>query len=256
MKTSIILLASLSTQLCGCAMLSNADKLAPIPTVREYATTFADRLKEAGGQGKPTLPEFKTGLVKMIGEYHGYAATRRQIEWDSSGLTTYGGLGAVVGALAHRTGLTNVGAAVAGLGLATSSRYNFAQQSIIYVNSVKKLSCINSKVAFIPETIFDDAKLSDDVNAATIAKGAVDQLVFGVESVRIEASSGVMALVPATPTRDELLTMMKSYRPAEAPAAPGANAAPEVPPSAAMLRQREAGEQVKTLLSEAALCIK
>lgn len=242
-----LLLALSALGVSGCAVLNSVDNLAPIPSQNELAP-FAGRLIVPGARN-PKLSVFKSELGKFIGEYHAYAIARRKLEWDSTGMTTYGGLAAVLGGLADRTGLLNTGAVLAGTGLAISSRYHFNQQSQVYFTAVKKLSCINSKVQSIPDTLVEDAMSSDDKNAADIAKQAVTQLAGSVDAVRIEATNAMLGIAPGTPSRDELLAMFKSYAAATAASAP--------PPGGADgLRKREAGEQVKAVLAETAACAK
>lgn len=234
----------------GCALLSNADNLIPIPAESEYES-YSAKMRTISPNGDPTLSEFRSQLIVFIGEYHKRAAERRKMEWDSSGMATYGGLGAVLGGIANKTGLINTGAGIAGIGLATGSRYNFSQQSLVYFNALKKLSCIEAKVSSVPSTVLDDAKLSDDVDAANIAKGGMKQLIDAVDNVRIEAINGMLGISPTTPTRDELLTMFNAYK-------PGVNTAnaPQLGVSADMTRQRAAAETFKVLLSEVAVCVK
>jgi len=243
----LILPCTLAMQ--GCAILSNADNLVPTPSVKEF-DTFESRLPGVS-KDNASIADFQRQLVLYIGEYHRRASDRRKMEWDSSGMTAYGGLAAVAGALADKTGLMNTGAGLAGLGLATSARYNFSQQSQVYLTAVRRLACINSKLATIPNTVFDDAMNSPDANAAAMAKGAVRQMANTVDSIRIDANNGLLGIAPGVPSRDELLTMLKSYLPAAA-----AGAAAPAAPDPDAIRRREAGEQVKSLLADTATCAK
>ncbi len=250
MIAKLLLFLCVILTLPGCALLSNYNNLAPIPSEKEF-NTFSGRLPGIASD-KATISDFKKELVTLIGEYHILASDRRKIEYDVTGITTFGGLGAVLGALADRTGLLNTGAAFAGLGLVTSSRYNFNQQSLIYFSAVRRLACINSKLAAIPDTVFVDAINSPDSNAADIAKGAVRQLASLVDTVRIETTNSMLGIAPGVPTREELLVMFKSYLPALAATGAAAPAAPD--PDA--VRRKDAGEQVKSLLSEVGTCTK
>lgn len=234
--------------LTGCSTLVSKNRWAPIPTIAEF-DTFRSRLQLAGA-GAPTPAQFRVGLIEYIGEMHSYVAEKRSMEWENSGLAAYGGMAAVLGALADRTGLLNTGAAVAGFGLANGSRYNFGQQATIYVSAVKKLSCISNKVAFVPDSVFADARETDDTSAAKIAEGAMNTLIVAVETVRIESINSMMSLAPPSPTRDDYLNMFNMYRGGSS----GANAAPNPDPD--IQRKREAAEQIKLLLTEVGVCTK
>lgn len=93
--------------LSGCAILTNPNGLVPIPSQREFEP-FTTRMPVDWGSvniDQVGIEPFRRGLVRIIGEYHGYAAERRRMEWDSTGLTTFGGIAAVAGAIADKTGL-------------------------------------------------------------------------------------------------------------------------------------------------------
>lgn len=243
-----IVLSVVLMQLAGCAMLGSKSNLGPIPTIAEF-NTFQARLQKSGAGEDPTPSQFKVGLIDFIKEFHGYAAEKRTMEWESSGITAYGGAISVLGAIAGQTGLMNTGAAFAGGGLVTSSRNTFGQQANIYVTAVKKLSCISSKTAFIPDAVFEDAKQTDDPQAAKIAIGAVKTLVIAVENIRIEAINSIMSLQPPSPTRDDYLNMFNMYRPSTSN-----NSAPSADTS--IQRKRDAAEQIKALLAEVGVCTK
>jgi hypothetical protein len=226
----------------GCAILSNADNLVPTPSVSEF-NTFESTLPTG-----TNISELKSRLGMYIGEYHKRASDRRKMEWDSSGMTAYGGLAAVIGGLADKTGLLNSGAGLAGLGLMTSTRYNFGLQSQIYITAVRRLACINSKLVVVPNAVFEDAKESPDNNAAAIAQAAVQQITNLIDAIRIEANNNLLGITPTAPSRDELLAMFKSYQSPVAAAAP--------PGGDGLTRKKEAGEQIKLLLSDVATCTK
>lgn len=246
-----VVLLSYLCALQGCATLSNVDNLIPTPSVKEF-DTFSSTLPGASND-TASIAEFKTQLVAYIGQYHMRASERRKMEWESSGMTSYGGLVAVIGALADKTGLLNSGAGLAGLGLMTSARYNFGQQSQIYLVAVRRLACVNSKLVVISNTVFDDARNSPDAHAAAVAKGAVRHMTDLVDGIRIDANNGLLGIAPGTPSRDELLAMLRSYLPA---AATAAASAPPAPDDADSIRRKEAGEQIKSLLTDVATCTK
>lgn len=236
----------------GCAVISNINDLAPFPSIKEF-NTFSSRLPGISNNSV-SMGDFKIQLAIYIGEYHARASDRRKMEWDSTGMTSYGGLAAVVGALADRTGLVNAGAGLAGFGLSASARYNFGQQSQVYLTAIRRLTCINSKIVVIPDIVFEDGAGSPDENSASIARASVRQLANMVDSVRIESNNGLLGIMPGTLSRDELLTMLKSYLPSSQVASPG-SAAP-LAPDVESTRKKEAGEQVKLLLLDVATCLR
>jgi hypothetical protein len=248
MSKKVITVFGLCAALAGCSSLGSNSSWMPIPTMKEYAISFKSRLEQKSLGTVPSITILKTGLVDFIAEYHGYAVDKRKMEWDSSGFVTYGGIAAVLGALADKTGLLNSGAALAGLGLSNNNRYAFSQQSDVYMTAVKKLACINSKVALVPDHVFEDAKQTDDKVAADTASEAIANLIAAVDTVRIEAVNSLLAIKPSPPTRDELMALFKTYLPAAGNAAPSAD--PDMP------RKRAAGVQIQKLLDEVVICAK
>lgn len=236
--------AAAAALLGGCALVGGG--LAPIPDAREF-DSFGARLGAA-----TRLSEFRAALGQTINEYQVRASEKRKMEWDSSGLTTYGGLLAVMGALADRTGLMNTGAGLAGVGLTTTSRYNFHQQAQVYYLALRKLTCVSSKVALIPDEVFSRAARSDDAGAAEVGRSALPMLIASVDGIRQEAVNGTLGIAPGNLSRDDLVNLFNTYR---APPAGAKALEPGVDPAEAA-RNRAAGETVKALMADVALCVK
>lgn len=235
--------------LSGCAILGNPNRVMPIPSLNEYALSFRARMGLEIDQ-KATSNDVKRGLVSIISEYHGYAVLKRRMEWEGSGITTLGGIAAVLGALADRTGLTNAGAAVAGIGLVSSSRFKFQHETLIYTNATKRFACIYESLGPVPETVFSDAATSDDKNAASIASGSLEQIASAIDRIRIDAANQILSLAPATLSREELTAIFRSY------GTSGIVSTVVGAPDPTLERRREAGEQVKRLLVQVELCTK
>lgn len=234
----------------GCTSISEGTSLVPIPSEKELLPASAKFTPKVPGSTKP-LADFKTELTLLIRDYHGYAVERRRLEWNATGLTTYGGLLAVAGALADRTGLLNTGAGIAGIGLVANSRYNFAKQSNIYIVAIQSFSCILGKIVAVPDALLADAMLSDDANAAEIASGTIPMLINMVDTVRISANNSILGIAPTVPSRDELAVMLMAYS-APAPLTD----APRSTVDSETLRRREAGEAIKKLIADVSVCTK
>lgn len=189
----------------------------------------------------------KQEVVKYRDEVYLRALERSKLEWDSSGLATYGGLAAVVGAVADRTGLMNTGIGFATLGLANSSRYRFHDQTQIYVAALKRLACITGKVNAADDVMIAKAKLASDPTAQAAAINFIKTVVASVDYVRSEYTNGLLGLSPTVPTRDELMAMVNRFsKTAIAVADTGSNQA----------AADEAGEVVKGLAAEVQACSK
>jgi hypothetical protein len=187
-------------------------------------------------------------LVKYRDEIYVRALDRSKLEWESSGLTTYGGLAAVAGALADRTGLINTGAGLAAIGLTNSTRFRFHDQTQIYVVALKRLSCITGKVNSANDQMRALAVGASDQIAAAAARNFTNTVIAAVDFVRVEYTNGLLGMAPVVPTREELLALVNTYRPAAAIAAAAADAD--------QAAKDEAGTKMKALSEEIQQCSK
>lgn len=206
-----ILLAACTVMLCAlsaCTTVTNT--WAPFPQQNEL-TSFADRWRAAPKEGGEVVAMQRL-LVKYRDEIYTAAADRSRLEWDSSGLSTYGGLAAVLGALADKTGLLNTGVAAATLGLTNSSRYKFHQQTQIYVSALKRVACITGKVNSISDGLLSQAKGASDAAAKDAATNFVNTVIASTDYVRTEYTNGLLGLSPTVPSREELLALVGTFR--------------------------------------------
>lgn len=239
--STVIATAALS----GCATVSNS--WTPFPQQSELMS-FADRWKASPHGGNQTeVAEMQRELVKYRDEIYVRAVDRSKLDWDSSGMATFGGLAAVVGALADRTGLLNTGAGIAALGLTSSRHYRFREQSQIYVAALKRLSCITGKVNSASDQIRTLGVGSSDQSASAASRNFINTVVASVDYVRMEYSNGLLGLMPSVPTREELLGLINTYRPAGAAAAAA---------DAQQQAKDEAGAKMKALSDEVVQCSK
>ncbi len=214
----------------GCLLLGGCATVqthwAPFPSDSEL-TTFSARWS-AAAKGASELESLKSELVKYREEIYQAALNKSKLEWESSGMTTYGGLAAVVGGLASKIGLINTGAGIAAFGLTNSSLYRFQQQTQIYLIALKRIACITGKVNAVSDTLLSQAKSSSDPAAIEAANHFSMTTVTAVDYVRAEYTNALLGLTPTIPSREELLALMGTYRataPAKAAGAPDPNQA-------------------------------
>lgn len=241
-KASAILLVV--TSLTGCSTVGIT--WAPFPETNELKS-FSDRWNAQSHTFASEVVDMQRELVKYRDEVYKRALDRSKLEWESSGLTTYGGLAAVIGALADRTGLMNTGAGIAAVGLTNSARYRFHDQTQIYVGAIKRLSCILGKVNSTDDQMRALAVGASDKTAAAAARNLTNTVIASVDFVRVEYTNGLLGLAPVVPTREELVALVNTYR---QPAVGAGAAAPAVADPA----KDEAGAKIKTLSEEIQQC--
>lgn len=235
--------------LSGCSTIG--ERWAPFPEPAEMQS-FKDRWDKAA-KPAPTVVLMQTELVRYRDMIYERALQRSKLEWDSSGLATYGGTAAVIGALASRTGLVNSGAGIAGLGMINSARYRFGEQTQIYVGALKRMACITGKVNSIDDRTLLLARGASDVNAKDASLQFFDKIIASVDATRIEYTNALLGLSPGTPTRDEMLALFNKFLPASPAAAAVAGGGTTKEEQAAM---NAAGETVLKLLTDIQACAK
>ena len=233
------------TTLSGCSTIGNS--WGPFPEAKEL-TSFADRWAAAPKSGLHNeVADMQREIVKYRDEIYARALERSKLEWESSGLTTYGGLAAVVGGLADRTGLMNTGAGLAAVGLTNSNRFRFHDQTQIYVAALKRLACIVGKVNSANDQMRALAVGASDPVAASAARNLTNTVIASVDFVRTEYTNGLLGLAPTVPTREELLALVNTYR---QPVPAAATADPAQP------AKDEAGTKIRGLSDEIQQCAK
>lgn len=240
-RLALLLVATLT----GCASIGSS--WAPFPDTNELKS-FSDRWNATPHSVPSEVAEMQRDLVKYRDEIYVRALDRSKLEWESSGLTTYGGLAAVAGALADRTGLINTGAGLAAIGLTNSTRFRFHDQTQIYVVALKRLSCITGKVNSANDQMRALAVGASDQIAAAAARNFTNTVIAAVDFVRVEYTNGLLGMAPVVPTREELLALVNTYRPAAAIAAAAADAD--------QAAKDEAGTKMKALSEEIQQCSK
>lgn len=234
-----------ASALAGCSTVGST--WAPFPDTNELKS-FSDRWNATHHAVASEVADMQRDLVKYRDEIYVRALDRSKLEWDSSGLTTYGGLAAVAGAMANLTGLMNTGAGLAAIGLTNSTRYRFHDQTQIYVVALKRLSCITGKVNSTNDQMRALAVGASDQTAAAAARNLINTVIAAVDFVRVEYTNGLLGLAPVVPTREELLALVNTYRPAGGVGAAAADAN--------QTAKDEAGAKVKALSEEIQQCSK
>lgn len=229
--------------LTGCASVSSS--WAPFPDTNELKS-FSDRWNETPHSIPSEVADMQKNLVKYRDEIYVRAVDRSKIEWETSGLITYGGVAAVAGALADRTGLMNIGAGLAAIGLTNSNRFRFHEQTQIYIVALKSLSCITGKVNSTNDQMRALAIGASDQTAAAAARGFTNNIIAAVDFVRVQYTNGLLGMAPTMPTREELLGLVNTFRPSGAIGAAGVDTDQPA--------KDEAGVKIKTLSDEIQQC--
>lgn len=138
---------------------------------------------------------------------------RSAVAWEANEMATFGGMGAVLGGIASKTGLINTGAAVAAIGLTNSQFYKLETQRQSYITALKRLTCISAKMALITQQDLDRASQSTNVGAgAAAAMNFESTVVYQVDAVRMEYTNALLGIAPTEIDRATLETISAKYK--------------------------------------------
>ena len=209
-KRNVLLFGSMLT-LGGCASLTPT--WSPFPTSDEL-NSFDNQWAATAKSDPPQVPELRQAVMVYRDKIYGHALLKDQLEWDTSGVTVFGGLAAVAGALAGQPGLMNTGAGLAALGLTTSSRYRFGEQKRIYITALDKLHCIYGRLDRVTDVTLASAHGSSDPAAQDAAVQFFPYVVASVDRVRMDYTNSLLGMAPVTPSREDLLGFATQFKPA------------------------------------------
>lgn len=148
------------------------------------------------------------------------AKERSVMAWEANEMATFGGMGAVLGGIASKTGLINTGAAVAAIGLTNSQFYKLETQRQSYITALKRLTCISAKMALITQQDLDRASQSTNIGAgATAAMNFESTIVYQVDAVRMDYINALLGIAPTELDRATLETISAKYKSPDNPGA-------------------------------------
>lgn len=215
-KFLMILLACGLMQGCGSmqqSLMPSAPERA-VKTAKEAALALRDKKSEAA----LSLDEMKAVTDALRADIMAAAEQKNQQSWNSGLAALLGGTMATVGSVTARTGLTNTGIALALLGLSTDQFYKPANAIDIHLDADSKLMCIADATNDLNETNRLLAAGTEFSGADEAAK-AVQTLEGTINAAMLSYRRSLLGIRPGTPTREDILAMIKRF---QADAASGA----------------------------------
>jgi len=194
------------------------------------ATTPADEKMSA----------IESGLGSLIVAAQGAAKGASERDWGSGDVVTAGGLMAVIGGIADKTGLINTGAAAGLAGGAGRARYQYMTQERAYRKAEGALSCIQSQVRQ-----FNDAYrvlvLSAGLPAERLGASKAPSLAIGATNRVLRRLVNELDAVSAdAPSRQDLEALAQKF--SQAASAPPPTSAPQ---AASAVRSLSASKRAK-----------
>ena len=145
------------------------------------------------------------------------ARTRGKQDWSSGDTVTAGGIMAVLGSLADKTGLLNTGAGLALAGGTAKTRYQYDTQRKAYIRAEEGFSCVQTQVR----------RVSDLSRAIVLTNGAPEekllasklplQAIDAVNKVRRRLVNELNAIASDAPSRQDIESLAAKYQQAKTP---------------------------------------
>lgn len=204
--------------LCGAALAGCAATPWPIPP-DNVSMPFSSQVDKKKGQSELTMRAVSETLDSYL--EHIRSVRRKKDGWSAgfSDTTFAGAMTAVAGGIASRTGLINIGAGVAALGLATDQHYATEKQSDAYTKAEQRLICVQTHVMSVSDTLLKAAQQSGDDELTTAGARAPQAAIFSVDSVRADLLRELSGLRVATPSMSDLNDFFTRYAASHQPVA-------------------------------------
>lgn len=216
-----ILLLMLTTVLLGACSTYR-----PIPTDAEhkpFRSYMTDQMLEDGKTSYEIQHAIKA-LSKYVNLSLHVLQNRASLAWNNSDVTTAGGVGAVIGGIADKTGLLNTGLFIAGASITASTRYKLDQQIDLTLGQFSRLSCMQGRVGMLTPELLRLVRTSGDQGAIDALNSAPEDIIRNVEHVQNAHLVALYSLKPAAPSKAELAGYFERYKTVEEAATIASNA--------------------------------
>ena len=170
------------------------------------------------GDSNQRMTAIEGALAKRIELAYQTGKSAMQRDWGTGDLVTAGGLMAVLGGIADRTGLVNTGAAAGLLGGSGRARYQYSAQTQAYEAAASAFACVQTQVQ-----LFDDEsrnyvlKVGDAEERATASK-APNLAINAVNKASRRLFQQLQQLSAEPMQRESIDALVKKVRAAEAAA--------------------------------------
>lgn len=158
-----------------------------------------------------------TQLSAVLASAAQEALDRGKQDWSSGDTVAAGGIMAVLGSLADKTGLLNTGAGLALVGGTAKARYQYDTQRKAYIRAEQAFSCVQTQVR----------RVNDLSRAIVLARGLADDkllasklpvlVIDAVNKVRRRLVNELNAITSDAPSRQDIESLATKYQAATTP---------------------------------------
>ena len=123
---------------------------------------------------------------------------------------------AVAGAIADATALTNIGAGIAAVGLAASSRYQPAKQSNAYFDGYIAVECVRTYAAPLTDEKLQVLLLQNDAETINAAAEVPQHVTSAVSAIQAQVWMRLRGISSVPPSKETLMGWATNYTQGEA----------------------------------------
>lgn len=206
-----LLALSLGLSACTTAPTSGQWPLPPDTLAKSFNPLTAET--EPGTEMKA----IDTKLTAVLASAAQEALDRGKQDWSSGDTVAAGGIMAVLGSLADKTGLLNTGAGLALVGGTAKARYQYDTQRKAYIRAEQAFSCVQTQVR----------RVNDLSRAIVLAKGVPEDKLLAsklpvlaieaVNKVRRRLVNELNAITSDAPSRQDIESLATKYQEAKTP---------------------------------------
>lgn len=216
MKISLLPRLALLTLTLGLGACSTAPTSGQWPLPPDTLAKSFNPLTAKTAPGKE-METIDTKLSVVLASAAQEALDRGKQDWSSGDIVAAGGLMAVLGSLADKTGLLNTGVGLALAGGTAKTRYQYDTQRKAYIRAEQAFSCVQTQVR----------RVNDLSRAIVLVKGVPDDKLLAsklpvlaieaVNKVRRRLVNELNAIASDAPSRQDIESLATKYQEAKTP---------------------------------------
>lgn len=199
---SLVLVTAFALWLTGCAALR------PTPPA-SASTSFRATVEKQSGTKTLTLDHVKETFGTLFIETREKSSTKDSQQWFNAETTSVGGLAAVLGQIASKTGLLNTGLGLTMGSLALKGLYDPEKTEETHLAAEEMFVCMQRELGPISEQLRIKAMSTE--NGGAQAATAIDDVIARIDEAIFSYRKAVLTQTSAAPSKDDFSRFAREY---------------------------------------------
>lgn len=188
--------------------LSGCSALRPTPPA-SASTSFRASVEKQSGTKTLTLDHVKETFGTLFVETREKSSTKDSQQWFNAETTSVGGLAAVLGQIASKTGLLNTGLGLTMGSLALKSLYNPEKTEETHLAAEEMFVCMQRELGPVSEQLRTKAMATEKGGAQ--ATTAIDDVIARIDEAIFSYRKAVLTQTSAAPSKDDFSRFAREY---------------------------------------------